>query len=105
MSAPKHTPGPWRTDPECMDQCVLGPDGDLVADCAIFGLGGSGPPRTDDECTANARICAAGLDMLEALRELLSVDEAEHAPSERVEAAQAAARAAIRLAETGERAP
>lgn len=34
----KHTPGPWSTDPEAENQTVLGPDGFIVADCAIFGL-------------------------------------------------------------------
>ena len=30
------TPGPWTTDQECGHEMVLGPDGHLVADCAII---------------------------------------------------------------------
>jgi hypothetical protein len=61
----QRTPGPWRTDEETEHQSVLGPDGYMVADCAIFAMEKDAP--TSDRCTANARIIAAVPEMLEAL--------------------------------------
>ena len=60
MSA--HTPGPWRTDPEVDDQSVIGPDGFMLADCAIFSLQDGAP--SSERCTANARLIAAAPDLL-----------------------------------------
>jgi hypothetical protein len=65
------TPGPWRTDPECGDQSVLGADGSLVADCCIMGIPG-GPHRSVEECEANARLIAAVPAMLSALEFIAS---------------------------------
>ena len=64
MSKPAFTPGPWQTDAECGDESVLGPDGAMVADCAIFGMRVN---RTEHINRANARLIAAAPDMYEAL--------------------------------------
>src|SRR5690606_2504796 len=53
MSKPAFTPGPWQTDAECGDESVLGPDGAMVADCAIFGMRVN---RTEHINRANARL-------------------------------------------------
>lgn len=65
-----HTPGPWETDPEFEHQTVLGPDGFVVADCAIFGFGEIAEARHEDVCRANARLVAAAPDLLAALTAL-----------------------------------
>ncbi len=57
-----HTPGPWITDPEFEHQVVLGRDGRMVADCAIFHK-----KITAKRCAANAYLVAAAPDLLEAL--------------------------------------
>ena len=64
----KHTPGPWKTDASVADQCVIGPRGFLVADCAIFSTRRGAP--TSEECTANRRMIAAAPDMLAALKQV-----------------------------------
>lgn len=68
MSKPAFTPGPWQTDAECGDESVLGPDGAMVADCAIFGMRVN---RTEHINRANARLIAAAPDMYEALQATL----------------------------------
>lgn len=62
------TPGPWRTDPECGDQSVLGPDGYMVADCAIFSLRKGAP--SGERCASNARLIAAAPGMLAKLNDI-----------------------------------
>jgi len=61
-----HTPGPWVTDAEVEHQSVLGPDGILVADCAIFGGPTVGKARSAHICASNARLIAAAPDYAEA---------------------------------------
>lgn len=61
---------PWTTDHECGDETVLDADGNMVADCSIVGMDAS---FTDERCRANAKLCAAAPDLLEALIDLLQV--------------------------------
>lgn len=64
----KHTPGPWRQSYCCGGQNVIGPDGIMVADCAIFYCGPeANDKRSDDENVANARLIAAAPALLAAL--------------------------------------
>lgn len=76
MAESKHTPGPWRTDAEVEHQGVLGPDGYMVADCAIFSMHKGAP--TSERCTANARLIASAPGMADMIRDLLSLHEAHH---------------------------
>jgi len=62
MGEQKHTPGEWRTDPECEHECVIGEDGMLIADCAIFG---GEHPRHQDANIANARLIAAAPELFQ----------------------------------------
>ena len=64
----KHTPGPWRTDPDLGHEQVLGPDGIIVADCSIFAMVKNGP--TPERNRANARLIAAAPEMLSFLQDL-----------------------------------
>lgn len=97
----KHTPGPWETDHETEDQSVLGPDGFMVADCAIFSLMKGAP--TEDRCRANARLIAAAPDLRTMLETMIRYAEwqiregADHHPT--LPSAVDAARAAIAKAE------
>lgn len=84
----KHTP--WRTDPEMGDEIVIDARGDVIADCAIFGIDG----RTALENQANARLCAASPDIAFALRNLLAASE-RHIFSTECQAERDAARAAL----------
>ncbi len=59
-------PGPWHTDPETGDQSVLGLDGFMVADCAIFSAARGAP--TAARCRSNAVAIAALPDLLSVLR-------------------------------------
>ena len=59
-----HTPGPWTTNSEVEHQAVLGPNGFMVADCAIFGFGPDAP--SSECCTANGHLVAAAPDLLAA---------------------------------------
>ena len=64
-----YTPGPWRTDPEFDRQTVLGREGTMVADCAIFGIA-----RKQREMQTNATLIAlapAMADEIVRLREAL----------------------------------
>lgn len=60
----KHTPGPWTTgeNPNGYGMSVFS-GGQIVADCSF--------PADDDEARANARLCAAVLDLLAAGQMLL----------------------------------
>lgn len=71
MGEKKFTPGPWQTDPECGHESVLGPNGAMVADCAIFGLSKQFRARGGDN-VANAHLIAAAPDLYEALAALVS---------------------------------
>ncbi len=62
-----HTPGPWSTDPEVEHESVLGPNGKMVADCAIFGFGKDAP--TQERNQANARLISAAPELYDALLE------------------------------------
>ncbi len=73
-----HTPGPWKTNPKVMHQAVLGPDGYMVADCAIFG--GIKAP-TSERCTANGHLVSAAPDLLAALQGILREFTSEHIDS------------------------
>lgn len=64
----KHTPGPWHLDPDCGNQTVNGPDGFMIADCAIFSLKKGAPSK--ERCEANARLISATHELLAALIEL-----------------------------------
>jgi hypothetical protein len=57
---PKHTPGPWRNDPEI--GVTFGPDGTAIQ----TGGGGCG-----EEYRANAALIAAAPEMLEALKDMI----------------------------------
>jgi hypothetical protein len=64
MSAHKHTPGPWKGDP---DRCqIIGPDGR-----SIFAF-----RRLFPEILANANLAAAAPELLEALK--LAVRQNSH---------------------------
>ena len=60
-----HTPGPWHSESAFGDQTVEGPDGFMVADCAVMGLQDGAP--SEEQCEANARLIAAAPALLEAL--------------------------------------
>lgn len=66
MAQEKHTPGPWVTDAECGNESVLGPDGFMVADCAIFSMRKGAP--TEERNRANARLIAAAPELYRELR-------------------------------------
>jgi hypothetical protein len=70
MAKGKHTAGPWVTDPEVEHEAVLGADGKMVADCAIFG-----PGLSQKRNIANARLIAAAPELLEALRWAVNMAE------------------------------
>ena len=72
--ATKHTPGPWKTRPSVNGTYVEA--GNLaVAFCGLNGLRGvdSWYNITPDEAAANARLCAAALDLLKALEGVVRV--------------------------------
>ena len=91
MAAPKHTPGPWRTDPACGDEQVLAARGELVADCCI--MGGLHRPN-GERIRANARLIAAAPQLAGALlaasRALRSYQYGNAAPDLAKEIADAA---------------
>ncbi len=60
----KHTPGPWETDPEFNNECILGNDKILVADCTILHI-----KRSNEMIRANARLIASAPDLLETCKE------------------------------------
>lgn len=64
MAESKHTPGPWATDAEFLDETVLGADGIMVADCTITVSRKFGS-RTDAINRANARLIAAAPELVE----------------------------------------
>lgn len=72
MTNAQHTPGPWVTDKDVGHEAVLGADGALVADCAIFGLHVN---RSQEINKANARLIAAAPELLEALERMADVAE------------------------------
>lgn len=92
-SETKWTPGPWAVGSahDNEHQAVFGPNGGMVADCAIFGFGAS----PDEVCTANAKLIEAAPDLYAALVNAL----AEHDQTAGVSADPAhwstAARAAL----------
>lgn len=88
-----HTPGPWTTNPEVEHQAVLGPDGFIVADCAIFSFRPGAP--TSERCTANGHLVAAAPDLLAALQSILREFTPEHIDSVSGTNAGSKARAAI----------
>lgn len=67
MTEAKHTALPWSTDPETENQSVLGPDGFLVADCAIFGFGEIAEQRSNEICTSNAHLIVTAVNERPAL--------------------------------------
>lgn len=68
MGTQMHTPGPWKTDPGCGDESVLGPDGFMVADCAIFSMRKGAP--TVERNRANASLIAAAPELLRVAKRL-----------------------------------
>jgi len=74
-----HTPGPWTANPEVEYQAVLGPDGFMVADCAIFSFHPGSP--TSERCTANGHLVSAAPELLAALQEILREFTPEHMDS------------------------
>lgn len=71
-----HTPGPWRKEDETEEERVIGPDGDLVADCTMFD--GDGLPLPANY--ANALLIAAAPCLLEALKDIIEQFEALRGP-------------------------
>lgn len=72
MNGRNYTDGPWSTDASTGDESVIGADGILVADCAIFGKQES---RTAEINRANARLVKESptlVDLLERARDLIS---------------------------------
>ena len=69
---PKHTPGPWAE----LTGTISGPDGDEIAEV----VGGDGGRYLDDgvnaECAANARLIAAAPELLEALDNCITNENA-----------------------------
>lgn len=65
---PKHTSGPWEADIEdvgtLLHRAVIGPNGELVADCDAYRLSG-------EETAANAHLIAAAPELLTSLERLL----------------------------------
>ena len=66
--ASKHTPGPWRIDPEHPAD-IVGPDGRDVATTALPGE----HERPDEERFANARILVSALAFRRALRKIAAL--------------------------------
>jgi enterochelin esterase-like enzyme len=60
----KHTPGPWRHNP---DNTGMNDDGRIMAGITVIATDVYG--RTDDEGIANARLIAAAPELLEAAKE------------------------------------
>ncbi len=113
MSA-KHTPGPWAIRYDYVVQAQSFDGGRLVPVAQPYGVNCDGT-----DLFANARLIAAAPDLLEALRMWMDIhekpagfagkygkalDAAIHAQQVKVDAAAAAARAAIAKA-TGEKMP
>lgn len=93
MAAAMHTPGPWRRN----GTLIEGPQMALeIASVRPHGTVGFSP-RSDAEASANARVIAAAPEMLAALKWLNGSGLPDGPWREMV-------RAAIHLAETGERA-
>ncbi len=72
--APKFTKGPWDADIEDVSEtfkhrAVIGPNGELVADC-------DGHRMSGEETAANTLLIAAAPDMLAALTALIDWDDA-----------------------------
>lgn len=65
MSKPEHTPTPWKTDPDVEHESVIGPDGNLVADCAIF----FAKKNRQKKNQANAEFIVAAVNAHDALHE------------------------------------
>ena len=91
-----HTPGPWRTDPETNHESVLGADGKVVADCAIFGTLAA---HNDEQCAANARLVSAAPGLLSSLKAILSEISTIKGCSDATQKTIFKARAAIAKAE------
>ena len=71
------TKGVWKVDPDpdCEHQNVLGPDGYMVADCAIFSLRKGAP--SSERCTANARAIALTPLLAAVARDAAALQQAE----------------------------
>src|SRR5262245_8831819 len=77
MSEQKHTPGPWTVDSD--ESIAVRPNGDGGRVCTLNwlrGRQGLNGRREANEVEANARLIAAAPDMLAALTEIVSADEA-----------------------------
>lgn len=68
----KWTKGPWHVSSEFNDECVVGPDHRVVADCAVIRLTEHGGVEKN---RANARLTAAAPDMAAALADLIETFE------------------------------
>ena len=106
MTTPRHTPGPWVIDDAFKTSTVITNDTGIVI-CQIHGCGPG--------ATADGRLITAAPDLLEALRMWMEIHDkpafkgkygkalgaAIHAQQVKVDAAAAAARAAIAKATGG----
>ncbi len=98
MSTAKYTPGPWRVEHDYKPYIIHGNGADQIV-CSIVGLA-AGSKHAD----ANARLVSAAPQLLEALTELILIDDdyeigdlcgVVRMSSPRLTKAIAAARAAI----------
>jgi hypothetical protein len=63
-----HTPGPWRlTEPENIATSISGPDGELVVGGEFDGQ------MVPFKSLADARLCAAAPDLLQALLRVIAI--------------------------------
>jgi hypothetical protein len=70
MTERKHTPGPWKAEPDEADEiCILQDSTGLIVTYAF---------PNGKEREANARLIAAAPELLEALQDLLDEAEASH---------------------------
>ena len=81
MEMSKHTPGPWRTEPEDRHMCVFaGKPKASKRNYIHHGCDGLLPERSDAETLANARLIAAAPDMLKMLELLYAGDGVDLGP-------------------------
>jgi len=65
----KHTQGKWSNDDKIRPYCVVDTQGLLIANCYLRTTG------SDEEAKANTRLIAAAPELLEACKQVLTVEQ------------------------------